>query len=67
MADNGSLCVCFGRRTLGGGGVGVGGRVGGGGHTFCLPVWESVVSGGWRGPAGGREAAVIPVCRYTMP
>lgn len=38
-----------------------------GGHTFCLPVWESVVSGGWRGPAGGREAAVIPVCRYTMP
>lgn len=39
----------------------------GGGHTFCLPVWESVVSGGWRGPAGGREAAVIPVCRYTMP
>lgn len=39
---NGSRCVCWGR--------GRGGREG----TFCLHVWESVVS------AGG---AVIPVCR----
>lgn len=52
MADNGSLCVCFGRRTLGGGGVGVGGRVGGGSHLLSASVGECCE---WRveGASGG--------------
>lgn len=29
--------------------------------TFCFPVWESVVSAGWK--AGGGGGAVSPVCR----
>lgn len=36
-----------------------------GGGTFCLHVWESVVSAGWRVCVcgGGGGGAVIPVCR----